>query len=274
MVPKAKKDVDDFFKSYSIKYAFGAKEESPIIARWSAIKAIKDHVRQLEQKRGDLSKCNYLGIGSGPGLTEAKSYRGMLSKFGHVIISDLALRRPLLENGKSRPFGYVGNVTNIKLDGQRLRHLPDSSIHLLTCLFAQDFFPDRRRSTLEMRRVLRPDGKAIVFLHHPKSYESLLNAVEKYKLHSRIVNPEMLEDYKTYLNDKWFFSNVNDVRRHFEQNGFIVDKVEEKMYALKKKPDFQDWWYEVHLSKKPQGKCCRKRFARGRSTALSVRLHK
>jgi ubiquinone/menaquinone biosynthesis C-methylase UbiE len=239
---------------YSVEYASGAKEESPIIARWSAVKSIKAHVRQLEKDKVDLSKCVYLGIGAGPGLTEGKSYRGVLSKFGAVIISDIAQRAPLLENGKSRPFGFVSNVYNVELDAQKLHPIPNDSVHLLTCLFAQDFFSDRKRSTQEMKRVLRPDGKAIVFLHHPKNYELFLNTLEKRNLLSKIGNPEMLDLYRTMLRDKWFFPDIESIRRHFESNGLKVDKVEEKSYTLRKKPDFQDWWYEVHLSKKPPGR--------------------
>jgi len=212
-------------------------EESPVQSRESAKEIILNHIKSLEHDRVDIGKLNYLGIGAGTGLTEFNSYMNGLEKFKTVTILDIAKRHS--------SFIYpVKNVFNLEADAENLP-IKTGSIDLATCLMSQDLYPDRDKSTQEIRRVLIPEGKAIVFLHHQKNFEGALKAVEPGEAS---VHPESVELYKHLLANNKLFKNERAIRKHYEGNGLAVEKINE--HKPENPADYWNYWWEVVLRKK------------------------
>jgi SAM-dependent methyltransferase len=60
----------------------------------------------------------------------------------------------------------LANITAAVMDAQALG-FPDAGFDAAFCLFACFFFPDRARALAEMRRVLRPGGRALIVTWSP-----------------------------------------------------------------------------------------------------------
>ena len=97
-----------------------------------------------------------LDIATGPGtlalLAAPRAARVEAVDFSPGMIEQLAARAA--QSG-------LTNVGTGVMDAGALR-FPDESFDAAFCLFAYFFFPDRARAFHEMRRVLRPDGRALI----------------------------------------------------------------------------------------------------------------
>ncbi len=97
-----------------------------------------------------------LEVGAGSGaLTETLSRRVKL-----LLATDFAPKMVELLRERMRGVGAT-NVTCKVMDGQALA-LEDASFDRAACSFALMLFPDRAKGFSELRRVLRPGGRAVV----------------------------------------------------------------------------------------------------------------
>jgi len=229
--PQRKYDKKYFRDEYTQTY-LRRWEESPVHSRKNASELIREHVKSLEKSGTDLGKLNYLGIGAGPGLTEFHNYSDCLEKFKSVAILDIAKRTPAFSRSDAK------NVIDLEGDAENIP-VKTGSIDLATCLLSQDFYPNRDKSTQEIRRILKPGAKAIVFLHHPESYRGILKLTK---------NAEDASFFNHMLSGDRLFYDKERIRKHYEGNGLIVTGIRER--KPKKPEEYWGYWWEVLLSKK------------------------
>jgi ubiquinone/menaquinone biosynthesis C-methylase UbiE len=96
-----------------------------------------------------------LASGSGePALTAAQ----VVGPDGHVAATDISSEMLLVAEENARSLG-LGNLTFRQMDAQELP-FQDESFDAVTCRLGLMFFPDPRAALREVRRVLRPGGRA------------------------------------------------------------------------------------------------------------------
>ena len=102
---------------------------------------------------GPASAATLLDVACGTGNFVRHAAAAGLRVTG-VDLSDVAV-------GAAR--GSVPDAEFLVADGQELP-LPDASFDHVTCLGSLEHFPEPERGAAEMARVLRPDGRALVFV--------------------------------------------------------------------------------------------------------------
>jgi ubiquinone/menaquinone biosynthesis C-methylase UbiE len=212
-------------------------EDSPSKSRHQAQKTIGKFARAIPKGNGV-----YLGIAAGKGALEGPIYQSSLKHLKAVILSDIAMRRPLIGiSTMKRHAQRWPNVLNIVSDAHKIP-LKNNSVDLISCHMAQDFFYDRSKSTGEMFRVLKPDGNAVVYLHHPEMIKLSLDYKKKSLRLSK--RAQFVADFwQRLLEEKRVFSSVEQIREHYAAHGFEVNKVE-----AHREPTGDAWW-EVILHK-------------------------
>ena len=180
--------------------------------------------------------AGYLGIGAGRGITEGSIHR-QLSHL-NVLLLDVARRKPLLPSKIKR------NVINIEGNANTLP-LPAASVSLASCILAQDFFGPRRTSTQEMLRVLRPGGRAVVFLHHPQMFETELRLSPG--TYSSLAGREVAAFWRELMRKRKVYRDHRTLGRFFRRNGFIVESVAAHTPGPRESPS--NYWWEVQLRK-------------------------
>ncbi len=180
--------------------------------------------------------ARYLGIGAGRGITEGSIHR-QLSHL-NVLLLDVARRKPLLPSAKKR------NVVNIEGSANTLP-LPAESVSLASCILAQDFFGPRRTSTQEMLRVLRPGGRAVVFLHHPQMFETELRLSPE--TYGTPAGREVAAFWRELMQKRKVYRDPRTLQRFFQRNGFAVESVAEHTPGPRESPS--NYWWEVQLRK-------------------------
>jgi len=96
-----------------------------------------------------------LASGSGePALTEAQ----MVGQGGHVTATDISSEMLIVAEENAKSLG-LGNLTFRQTDSQELP-FPDQSFDAVTCRLGLMFFPNPGAALREVRRVLRPGGRA------------------------------------------------------------------------------------------------------------------
>lgn len=120
------------------------------ISQWADY--AEEALRSLPVGPGD----RVLDVATGPGtlaFAAAKRAREVAAiDFSPGMIAELEARA-----ARER----VENVSAAVMDAQALA-FPDASFDAAFCLFGCFFFPDRPRAFSELRRVLRPDGRALI----------------------------------------------------------------------------------------------------------------
>lgn len=125
------------------------------VAQWTAY--AEEALRLVPAKASD----RVLDVACGPGtatfVAAARASRVDAVDFSSGMIDELRARAA--RDG-------VTNIEAAVMDAQSLA-FPDATFDLAFCLFAFFFFPDRARAFQEMRRVLRPGGRAVVVTWGP-----------------------------------------------------------------------------------------------------------
>ncbi len=100
-----------------------------------------------------------LDVATGPG-TVARHLAGRVTRTGRVIAADLS--PAMLDIGRSKPVDVdAAPIEWIEAPAAPIP-LPDASVDVVTCQQGLQFFPDKRAALVEIRRVLRPGGRAAV----------------------------------------------------------------------------------------------------------------
>jgi ubiquinone/menaquinone biosynthesis C-methylase UbiE len=204
----------------------------------------------------------YLAVGAGRGKFE----RDHLQK-------DRPFLSVLVDFAELRPLPTSSRTVHIRGDANLLP-VTGASVDIVSCLFAKDLFGEHGHSTMELFRVLKPGGFAVIYLHHRSSMQQKLkrndDILSEYlaarkKLLSCKQSPnrddklEMIDasiikcgqysDFFLYLLSTrgQLFSNLGEIREHFSSHGFEVIDVFEHKPVRDKSP--QDCWWEVVVRK-------------------------
>ena len=94
---------------------------------------------------------------------------------GEVVLSDVAPQMTAIAAGRSEARG-LGNVTTLDLDLERIDQ-PDSSYDAVLCREGLMLVPDHDGAASEIRRVLRPGGRAVVSVWGPRERNPWLGAM-------------------------------------------------------------------------------------------------
>src|SRR6202162_2493413 len=115
-----------------------------------------------------------LDIATGTGLS-AEATLAAVGPTGYVTPADLS---PAMAEKARERLGKAPNVLVSVEDGQALS-FPDRSFDAVLCNLGLMFFPDPVRGLSELRRVLRPRGRAAVSVNTvvERSYNHQINAI-------------------------------------------------------------------------------------------------
>ncbi len=100
-----------------------------------------------------------LDVACGTGLVTLPAARAV-GREGQVLGVDLAERMVLALRTRAAAAG-LPQVVAARMDAERLA-LPDASVDVLLCALGLMYLPDPARALREMRRVLRPGGRAVL----------------------------------------------------------------------------------------------------------------
>ncbi len=228
------KENSSFLRGYYSKLWKVEKDDSPNFSRLRAARLIRPLARKLP------SNSVYLGIAAGRGVLEKEMWSDALKHFKSVYLLDIADRKPLISRKEAKGKVKYGNVQNVTADSHELP-FPDNSVGIISSHMAYDFFDEREKAALEMKRVLKSGGKAIVFLHHPKQEPDAVKGMKK-------TDGMVFEFWKKLRQQKRLFETEKQVQDHFQELGFHVESVSEHV----KENPFDDYWWEVVLKKQAE----------------------
>lgn len=111
----------------------------------------------------------------------ARQLAPLVGASGRVLAVDI--NAEMLDVGRKQPVPDGASIVWQLGDATRLE-IPDNTFDLVVCQQGLQFFPDRAASVLEMRRVLRETGRAVISVwqgldQHPV-YEALFTATARY----------------------------------------------------------------------------------------------
>lgn len=101
-----------------------------------------------------------LDVGSGTGVVSFKA-AARVTGMGEIVGIDLSDGMLRKAREKSAQAGRAGSVTFLKMDAEALE-FPDGAFDCVLSLYALRHFPRPEVALAEMRRVLRPGGRAVV----------------------------------------------------------------------------------------------------------------
>lgn len=131
---------------------------------------------------GVQSGHRVLDLASGTGDL-ADSFAGLVGPYGQVVMSDI--NNAMLCNGRNRMLnaGHAGNVGYVLVNAEAIP-FADNSFDCITIAFGLRNVTDKQRALAEMRRVLRPGGRALVleFSHPTDKTFSKLYDVYSFKI--------------------------------------------------------------------------------------------
>lgn len=122
-----------------------------------------------------------------------------VGSLGEVVIGDI--NAEMLSVGRDRltDQGLVSNLHYVRLNAETLP-FPDNSFHAVTIAFGLRNVTDMKAALMEMRRVLKPGGKALI-LEFSEIQEPLLKPL--YDIHSFQILPRLgrlfADDADSYL---------------------------------------------------------------------------
>jgi ubiquinone/menaquinone biosynthesis C-methylase UbiE len=94
---------------------------------------------------------------------------------GELVLSDVAPQMTAIAAARASQRG-LGNVTTLELDLERIDQ-PDGSYDAVLCREGLMLVPDPKRAATEIRRVLRPGGRAAVSVWGPRERNPWLGAM-------------------------------------------------------------------------------------------------
>lgn len=189
--------------------------------------------------RLDLSpNVEALEVGAGSGAITVGLYRHVKSLLATDFAPDMVkiLRERMLALG-------VQNVSCEVMDGQALE-LDDCSFDAVACGFALMLFPDRQRGFSELRRVLRPGGRAVISgWAGPDKFEVFGLLIEAMKA----AFPDMPPAPPPPV---FSLANPQDFKREMEGGGFRDVDVEFVSRELEIK-NFEEMWETLTVGAPP-----------------------
>jgi ubiquinone/menaquinone biosynthesis C-methylase UbiE len=94
---------------------------------------------------------------------------------GEVVLSDIAPQMTAIAARRAEARG-LGNVSTIELDIERIDQ-PDDSYDVVLCREGIMLVPDHQGAATEIRRVMRPGGRAVVSVWGPREQNPWLGAM-------------------------------------------------------------------------------------------------
>ncbi len=94
---------------------------------------------------------------------------------GEAVLSDVAPQMTAIAAARAKDRG-LGNVTTLDLDLERIDQ-PDESYDAVLCREGIMLVPDPRQAAREIRRVLKPGGRAVVSVWGPRGRNPWLGAM-------------------------------------------------------------------------------------------------
>ena len=94
---------------------------------------------------------------------------------GEAVLSDVAQQMTAIAAARAKDRG-LGNVTTLDLDLERIDQ-PDESYDAVLCREGIMLVPDPRQAAREIRRVLKPGGRAVVSVWGPRGRNPWLGAM-------------------------------------------------------------------------------------------------
>jgi ubiquinone/menaquinone biosynthesis C-methylase UbiE len=94
-----------------------------------------------------------------------------------VRLTGIDISAAMLELAKRRADG-LGRVADLRVGDAQALELPDASFDTVVCTLALCSIPDPRAAVAEMKRVLRPGGRALL-LEHVRSPRFVVRAVQR-----------------------------------------------------------------------------------------------
>lgn len=154
-----------------------------------------DHVLDLAGGTGDIAALLAARVGSS----------------GKVVIGDI--NAEMLSAGRDRltDRGLVSNLSYVRLNAETLP-FPENSFHAVTIAFGLRNVTDMKSALVEMRRVLKPGGKAMI-LEFSEVQEPLLKPL--YDIHSFQILPRL---GRVFANDADSYRYLAEsIRKHPNQ---------------------------------------------------------
>ena len=111
----------------------------------------------LIDRLAPLPGCAALDVACGPG-TVSYPLAERIGGDGHIIATDIS--PAMLEIARSKPTSPDWAAIEWLEGPATPLPVPDSSVDIVTCQQGLQFFPDKVGALVEMRRVLRPGGRA------------------------------------------------------------------------------------------------------------------
>jgi ubiquinone/menaquinone biosynthesis C-methylase UbiE len=113
--------------------------------------------RDLVDRLDPLPGCQALDVATGPG-TVAHVLAERIGRAGHVIGADISAA--MVEIARAKPVEPEwAPIEWVESPAAPLR-VSDAAVDIVTCQQGLQFFPDRTAALAEIRRVLRPGGRA------------------------------------------------------------------------------------------------------------------
>lgn len=204
------------------------KSDSPDTSRASLLRRAHPYMSELTAGKFVLE------VGSGRQIVTRQYLRDRFTRFTFTMVTlDIAeLRRKQLLAKDS------ANVTHVRADGTHLPFQTDS-FSLVMSNMALDFMGEE--AIAELFRVLKPQGRAEVNLHHPSlipdNLDKLLTSRKASKTERAVL------EHWDYLRTNHILTSEPDILlAKFTRHGFSITRLEEAK-------DSTDTWWELSIRK-------------------------
>lgn len=169
---------------------------------------------------------------AGSKLLDVACGEGLLSRFGEELYGLQAYGCDLSLEALS--IAQREGTTTMTVSSGQLLPFADKSFDYVTCIGSLEHFLDMRAGLREMRRVIKPEGRACILL--PNTYSLFGNIYRALKTGMSIIDPQPLQRYAARA--EWAML--------LEEEGFTITKTVK--YEREWPDSLEDTlWYLTHL---------------------------